>query len=320
MKNSIIRDGKQVLDTEILGIKKLYNIFDKNFSNVVEAISKTKGKVIVTGVGKSGHIANKISSTLSSTGTPSQFCTPTDMSHGDLGVINSKDTLIVISNSGNSVELRDLLDYSKNNSIKLIGISSNPNSDLIKQANMSLILPKSKEACSIGLAPTTSTTMTLILGDAISVSLMKLKKFKLSDYKKLHPGGALGVSMLQIKDIMHKKNKIPIVNEHDSAKSVLIEITKKSLGHVGVTNSKNEITGIITDGDLRRKINKSFLNLNAKEIMTAKPILIEQNKLMTEAMKIMNRRKITCLFVVDESNLKIPIGVVHIHDCLRYAS
>ena len=320
MKNSIIRDGKQVLDTEILGIKKLYNIFDKNFSNVVEAISKTKGKVIVTGVGKSGHIANKISSTLSSTGTPSQFCTPTDMSHGDLGVINSKDTLIVISNSGNSVELRDLLDYSKNNSIKLIGISSNPNSDLIKQANMSLILPKSKEVCSIGLAPTTSTTMTLILGDAISVSLMKLKKFKLSDYKKLHPGGALGVSMLQIKDIMHKKNKIPIVNEHDSAKSVLIEITKKSLGHVGVTNSKNEITGIITDGDLRRKINKSFLNLNAKEIMTAKPILIEQNKLMTEAMKIMNRRKITCLFVVDESNLKIPIGVVHIHDCLRYAS
>lgn len=320
MKNSIIRDGKQVLDTEILGIKKLYKIFDKNFSNVVEAISKTKGKVIVTGVGKSGHIANKISSTLSSTGTPSQFCTPTDMSHGDLGVINSKDTLIVISNSGNSMELKDLLDYSKNNSIKLIGISSNPNSDLIKWANMSLILPKSKEACSIGLAPTTSTTMALILGDAISVSLMKLKKFKLSDYKKLHPGGALGVSMLQIKDIMHKKNKIPIVNENESAKSVLIEITKKSLGHVGVTNSKNEIIGIITDGDLRRKINKSFLNLNAKEIMTAKPILIEQNKLMTEAMKIMNRRKITCLFVVDESNLKIPIGVVHIHDCLRYAS
>ncbi len=320
MKNSIIRDGKQVLDTEILGIKKLYKILDKNFSNVVEAISKTEGKVIVTGVGKSGHIASKISSTLSSTGTPSQFCTPTDMSHGDLGVINSKDTLIVISNSGNSIELRDLLDYSKRNSIKLIGISSNPNSDLIKRANMSLILPNSKEACSIGLAPTTSTTMTLILGDAISVSLMKLKKFKLSDYKKLHPGGALGVSMLQIKDIMHKKNKIPIVNENDSAKSVLIEITKKSLGHVGVTNSKSEIIGIITDGDLRRKINKSFLNLNAKEIMTAKPILIEQNKLMTEAMKIMNRRKITCLFVVDESNLKVPIGVVHIHDCLRYAS
>ena len=320
MKNSIIRDGKQVLDTEILGIKKLYKILDKNFSNVVEAISKTEGKVIVTGVGKSGHIASKISSTLSSTGTPSQFCTPTDMSHGDLGVINSKDTLIVISNSGNSIELRYLLDYSKRNSIKLIGISSNPNSDLIKRANMSLIMPNSKEACSIGLAPTTSTTMTLILGDAISVSLMKLKKFKLSDYKKLHPGGALGVSMLQIKDIMHKKNKIPIVNENDSAKSVLIEITKKSLGHVGVTNSKSEIIGIITDGDLRRKINKSFLNLNAKEIMTAKPILIEQNKLMTEAMKIMNRRKITCLFVVDESNLKVPIGVVHIHDCLRYAS
>ena len=184
MKNSIIRDGKQVLDTEILGIKKLYKIFDKNFSNVVEAISKTKGKVIVTGVGKSGHIANKISSTLSSTGTPSQFCTPTDMSHGDLGVINSKDTLIIISNSGNSMELKDLLDYSKNNSIKLIGISSNPNSDLIKQANMSLILPKSKEACSIGLAPTTSTTMTLILGDAISVSLMKLKKFNMTEIKE----------------------------------------------------------------------------------------------------------------------------------------
>ena len=204
MKSSIIiNDGKEVINTELKGIKMLNTIIDKNFDRAVKALAKIKGRVIVTGVGKSGHIASKISSTMSSTGTPSQYCSPTDMSHGDMGVISKKDALIVISNSGNSNELRNLINYAKKFSILIIGISSNSESELIKASNISLIMPNAPEACSIGLAPTTSTTMALIIGDAICVSLMKVKKFKMSDYKKLHPGGSLGMQMLQVQDIMH---------------------------------------------------------------------------------------------------------------------
>ena len=210
MKSSIIiNDGKEVINTELKGIKMLNTIIDKNFDRAVKALAKIKGRVIVTGVGKSGHIASKISSTMSSTGTPSQYCSPTDMSHGDMGVISKKDALIVISNSGNSNELRNLINYAKKFSILIIGISSNSESELIKASNISLIMPNAPEACSIGLAPTTSTTMALIIGDAICVSLMKVKKFKMSDYKKLHPGGSLGMQMLQVQDIMHLKDKIP---------------------------------------------------------------------------------------------------------------
>ena len=214
MKNSsIINDGKEVISTELKGIKKLSKTIDENFDKAIKTLSKVKGRVIVTGVGKSGHIASKISSTMSSTGTPSQYCSPTDMSHGDLGPFQ-KDALIILSNSGNSNELTNLLNFAKKNSISVIGISSNSESDLIKASDISLIMPSAEEACSIGLAPTTSTTMTLIIGDALCVALMKLKKFKISDFKKLHPGGSLGIKMLQVQDIMHSKNKIPIVSKN----------------------------------------------------------------------------------------------------------
>ncbi len=318
--NSIINDGKKVINTEITGIKKLHRTINKNFEKAVQALSKVKGRVIVTGVGKSGHIASKISSTLSSTGTPSQYCSPTDMSHGDLGAISRKDALIIISNSGNSNELVNLLNYAKKFSILIIGISSNSESELIKASTISLIIPSSSEACSIGLAPTTSTTMALIVGDALCVSLMKVKKFKISDYKKYHPGGSLGLKMMQVKDIMHVKSKIPLVSENANMKSVLIEMTKKSFGHVGVKNKKKEIVGIITDGDLRRNINRDFLKLNAKTIMTLKPILILEEELLVQAINIMNKNKITCLFVVNKKKKNTPVGIIHIHDCLRYAS
>ena len=203
MKNSkIINDGKEVISTELKGIKNLNKTINKHFEKAVRALGKVKGRVIITGVGKSGHIASKISSTMSSTGTPSQYCSPTDMSHGDLGVVSKKDALIIISNSGNSNELINLINFAKKYSILIIGISSNSESDLIKASQISLIIPNAAEACSIGLAPTTSTTMALIIGDALCVALMKLKKFKLSDYKKYHPGGSLGVSMLQVRDLM----------------------------------------------------------------------------------------------------------------------
>lgn len=321
MKNSrIISDGKNVINTELKGIKQLSKSIDKSFDKAVRMLSRVRGRVIITGVGKSGHIASKISSTMSSTGTPSQYCSPTDMSHGDLGVISKKDVLIVISNSGNSNELKNLLNFSKNNSIAVIGISSNSESELIKASNISLIIPNAAEACSIGLAPTTSTSMALILGDALCVSLMRLKNFKMSDYKKIHPGGSLGVKMLEVKDIMHSKRAMPTVNENANMKSVLIEITKKSFGHVGVKNKKNELIGVITDGDLRRNIKKNFFKLKAKEIMTSKPKLIKKNFLVVDALNIMNRNKITCLFVVDEKKEKSALGIVHIHDCLRYVN
>ncbi len=321
MKSStVISNGKEVIKTEIRGIKKLEKIIDKNFEKAVKALAKVKGRVIVTGVGKSGHIASKISSTMSSTGTPSQYCSPTDMSHGDLGVISKKDALIVISNSGNSNELRNLLNFAKEYSILIIGISSNSESELIKASDISLIMPNSTEACSIGLAPTTSTSMALIIGDALCVSLMKLKKFNMSDFKKLHPGGELGIKMLQVKDIMHRKHKMPIVKENANIKSVIIEMTKKSFGHVGVKNRKNEIVGIITDGDLRRNINKNFFDRKAGMIMTPKPKLVDENILVIEALNIMNKNKITCLFAVDKKKNTLPKGIIHIHDCLRYVN
>ncbi len=317
-KNTIINNGKDVISTELKGIKKLDKTIDNNFDKAIRALAKVKGRVIVTGVGKSGHIASKISSTMSSTGTPSQYCSPTDMSHGDLGVISKKDALIVISNSGNSNELLNLINYAKKYSILIIGISSNSESDLIKSSNIGLILPNATEACSIGLAPTTSTTMALILGDAICVSLMKLKNFKTSDYKKIHPGGTLGIQMLQVRDIMHSKSEMPLVREDSKMKSVIIEMTKKSFGHVGVQNKKNELIGIITDGDLRRNLNKNFFKSEAKKIMTLKPKMVSKQLLVVDALNIMNKNKITCLFVVGEQKNKVPIGIIHIHDCLRY--
>jgi arabinose-5-phosphate isomerase len=202
----------------------------------------------------------------------------------------------------------------------VIGISSNVNSELIKSSTISLIIPSSKEACSIGLAPTTSTTMALVIGDALCVSLMKLKKFKVSDYKKYHPGGALGMQLIQVKEVMHTKSKMPIVRDNASMKTVVIEMTKKSFGHVGVIDNKKQLIGIITDGDLRRNINKQFFKYNASTIMSSKPKLISKDSLVLDALSIMNNNKITCLFVVEKTKEKSPIGIVHIHDCLRYAN
>ena len=281
MKNkNIIKDGKRVIDIEIQGIKKLYKSIDDNFEKAVKKLSKVKGRVIITGVGKSGHIAAKLSSSMSSTGTPSQYVNPTDLSHGDFGIITRNDALIVISNSGNSSELTKVLDFVKNNSVPLIGISQNVNSKLLKASNIPLLIPSSKEACSIGKAPTTSTSQALVLGDSLCVALMKLKNFKIGDYKRIHPAGSLGVSMLQIKDIMHMGSKMPLVKENTTMKSSIIEMSRKSFGVVGVRNSKGALIGIITDGDLRRNINKNFLGFSAKEVMTPKPKLIDKNELM----------------------------------------
>ena len=258
-EKNIIKDGKKVIDIEIQGIKKLYKSIDNNFEKAVKRLSKVKGRVIITGVGKSGHIAAKISSSMSSTGTPSQSVSPTDLSHGDLGIITKNDALIVISNSGNSSELTQIIDFAKKNSIAFIGISQNPKGKLLNASKIPLLIPNSKEACSIGKAPTTSTSQALVLGDSLCVALMKLKKFKIEDYKRIHPSGSLGLSMLQIKDIMHKGKKMPLVKENSKMKLSILEMSRKSFGVIGVKNNNGALVGIITDGDLRRNINKNFI-------------------------------------------------------------
>mgnify|MGYP001311577875 CR=1 FL=1 len=318
--SNIINQGKKVIRTELEGLKKLYKSVDKNFERAIFKLSNVKGKVVITGVGKSLNIASKISSTMTSTGTPSQCVDPTSMAHGDLGILRKNDALIIISNSGNSSELKEIVKYAKSQSILIIGISSNPKSILLSSSDIKLVLPKSKEACAIGMAPTTSTTMALVIGDAICVALMKLKKFKVSDYKKIHPGGSLGASMLQIKDIMYKGKKMPIVLENAKMQDIILEMSKKSFGHVGVKNKNGILVGIISDGDLRRSFKKDFLKLNANKVMTKKPIMICQEKFITDALSIMNKNKITCLFIFDKNNNGKACGIIHLHQILQYVN
>ena len=313
-KKIIISNAKKVIITETDGIKKLSKILNENFLKILIKLSKVRGKVVFTGIGKSAHIAQKISSTMSSTGTPSQFYHATEMSHGDLGGVSKNDLVIILSNSGNSLELKDVLEFCIKNKISTIGISSNKNSYLINSSEMSLVIPNAEEACSVGLAPTTSTSMMLVLGDVICVSLMKIKNFTVKNYRNIHPGGSLGESLLQVKKIMHTGNKIPQINENDSMKNAVLEITRKSFGHVIVTNKSNKIVGIITDGDLRRAINKSLLDNHVNLVMKKNPFVIKEDLLCTEALGLMNEKKISCLFV--ERKMK-PIGIVHIHDCLK---
>ena len=313
-KKIIISNAKKVIITETDGIKKLSKILNENFLKILIKLSKVRGKVVFTGIGKSAHIAQKISSTMSSTGTPSQFYHATEMSHGDLGGVSKNDLVIILSNSGNSLELKNVLEFCIKNKISTIGISSNKNSYLINSSEMSLVIPNAEEACSVGLAPTTSTSMMLVLGDVICVSLMKIKNFTVKDYRNIHPGGSLGESLLQVKKIMHTGNKIPQINENDSMKNAVLEITRKSFGHVIVTNKSNKIVGIITDGDLRRAINKSLLDNHVNLVMKKNPFVIKEDLLCTEALSYMNEKKISCLFV--ERKMK-PIGIVHIHDCLK---
>ena len=313
-KKIIINNAKKVIITETDGIKKLSKILNENFLKILIKLSKVRGKVVFTGIGKSAHIAQKISSTMSSTGTPSQFYHATEMSHGDLGGVSKNDLVIILSNSGNSLELKDVLEFCIKNKISTIGISSNKNSYLINSSEMSLVIPNAEEACSVGLAPTTSTSMMLVLGDVICVSLMRIKNFTVKDYRNIHPGGSLGESLIQVKKIMHTGNKIPQINENDSMKNAVLEITRKSFGHVIVTNKSNKIVGIITDGDLRRAINKSLLDNHVNLVMKKNPFVIKEDLLCTEALDLMNEKKISCLFV--ERKMK-PIGIVHIHDCLK---
>lgn len=307
--------AKEIIKKEINGLEKLSETLSDSFSNAINLLyEKRKGHVIVSGMGKPGHIGRKISATLASTGTPSFFLHPGEASHGDLGVISPDDVLLVLSLSGNTQELLPMLSYATRFGIKIVGITANPESTLAKSATITILMPKVEEAGPNNLAPTTTTTMMIALGDAIALCLLKKKEFNREDFKQLHPGGALGKQLLMVQDLMH--TDVPIVSENTMMADVLIEMTQKAFGCACVVNSQNQIVGIITDGDLRRHISIDFLGMKANQVMSTSPKIVSPTMFAQEATRMMNHYKITSLFVCD--NNRIPKGILHIHDCLRF--
>lgn len=316
--NNSIKIGKEVIELQIKALKKLKNSFNQSFDEAVNIISKCKFRVLICGVGKSGIIASKISATLSSVGTPSFSISANDCSHGDMGKITNKDILILISNSGNTEELKNIIKYVKINKIFLIGIVSNKNSFLYKAANIKLLLPDVVESGE-GIVPTSSTTTQLALGDALSIALMKKKKFTKLDFKKFHPAGNLANKLKTAYDVMLKNEKIPFVNENSLIKFAIKTLNSKKLGFVVAINNKGLITGVFTDGDLKRLLQKknSLNNLKIKKFMTKKPYTVEQNILASEILKKMNKKRITNVCVYNKKNKKKIIGVIHIHNLVN---
>ena len=312
-----INSAKHTVEKEIEALKMMEDNFDDSLTQALDLLQNTKGRVIVTGMGKSGHIGRKIAATLASTGTPSFFVHPGEASHGDLGMLTDEDTVIAISNGGESKELSDILVYSKRFGIPLIAITKNPQSSLGKAGDIILRLPDDGEACPLGLAPTSSTTATLVLGDVLAIALMERKGFSKTDYKQRHPGGKLGAILQKVSDLMHAGDDIPLVSEDTMLQDALVVMTAKMLGCVGVVDDKGVLKGIITDGDLRRWLSADLLQKKVSDVMTKNPKTIGPDVLAAEALNVMNNtgKGITQLFVVQDDNK--PIGIIHIHDCLR---
>ena len=317
MKKNYSLTGKDVVQTEINALKKLKKYLNKDFDKIVSSILKCKSKVIFSGVGKSGIISKKISSTLSSLGIPSFYVDAGSCSHGDLGMISSGDVLILISHSGETVELKNIIQYAKRNKILLIGIVSKKDSTLYKAADIKLLTPQVKE--SGGIIPTSSTTVQLALGDALAISAMKQKNFNKIDFKKLHPAGTLGAKLKTVEDIMLTGKKIPFVDENLKMKNALKILSDKNLGVLIVQNKKKHTIGIITDGQIRR-FNQKNSNLHSTKVikvMTKNPISIEKNELAAKALSLMNNKKITSLCVFDKKNKNKTIGILHVHTILQ---
>jgi arabinose-5-phosphate isomerase len=298
-------------------LRTLAEALDGEFTRAVATVLAAKGRVIVSGMGKSGHIARKIAATLSSTGTPAHFVHPAEASHGDLGAITRQDVLLMLSWGGETAELSDLITYAKRYGIPLIGIASNPDSTLMQAADVKLLLPHAPEACPMGLAPTTSTTVMLGLGDALAVALMERKGFDADQYRDFHPGGSLGRALIRVADLMHTGEELPLAREDASMREVLLVMAERRFGCVGIVDGSGALTGIITDGDLSRHIDgDDFLGRQARMVMTKNPKIARPDQLAAEALGFMNERKITRLFVLAAGEKK-PAGILHIHDCLR---
>ena len=305
----------KTIDSEIDTINHLKDsVKAENLTKALDFMQNSKGRIIITGMGKSGHIGRKIAASLASTGTPSFFVHPAEASHGDLGMITEDDVVVAISNSGESRELIDILNYCKRFGIKLIAITKNAESSLGKAGDVVLELPNNGEACPLGLAPTSSTTATLVLGDILTVGMIERKGFSKEDFNDRHPGGKLGSILKRVSDLMHTGQEMPILDENSNMQAVLLEMTSKRLGCVGFINQTGDLTGILTDGDLRRCLSSKILEEKAIDLMTRNPKTVSPNAMTAEALKIMHDKKITNLFVLE---VKKPIGVIHIHDLLN---
>lgn len=311
-----IKTIKSVISKEIKALELLKDSIGDNFIKAIELLYKTNGKIVISGMGKSSHIAKKIASTFSSVGSPSFFVHPGEANHGDLGMITKKECIILISNSGETSELLNIILHCKKLKIPLIAITSNSMSTLGKKSDVVLKIPKKIEACPLELAPTSSTTASLVIGDALAVTLLKKNSFTKQDFSNLHPGGKLGFMLLKATDIMKKKPFIPIVEDNENMDKAILEMSSKGLGCVGiVSTNKKKLIGIITDGDLRRKMNPNLLSESVKNIMNKTPKTIEENILIIDILKFMNKKSITSIFVTKK---KKPIGIIHMHDILRY--
>lgn len=320
IKKKYLDLAKKSANLQIKELKKIKNVFNSSFVKAVDLILNCKGKVIFAGIGKSGLVARKISSTFSSVGIPSFFCHPSEALHGDLGQIEKKDILIIFSYSGNTVELTNMIKYANRYRIKIIGVASKPDSILLKASDIKLILPKVKEADLIGMVPTTSTSITLLLGDCLATTVMYHKKFSKEKFKVFHPGGNIGKSLLLAKDIMVTGKKMPVINYNKKFNDALKIMNQKQLG-ILVINKNRYIRGIVTDGDLRREINNYSKNNSLENFMTKKPFTVNEDMPATKALGIMNEKKITSLLVVSnrdqKKSNKVLKGIIHIHFLLN---
>ncbi|WP_170474355.1 KpsF/GutQ family sugar-phosphate isomerase [Ruegeria arenilitoris] len=311
---SFLITARQVVTDEARALDVLADGLDENFAEAVQMILSATGRIIVSGIGKSGHIGHKIAATLASTGTPAYFVHPAEASHGDLGMVSKGDVVLAISNSGEAPELVNLLTFTRRFGIPLIGLSSKPESTLMKQADVQLLIPSLGEACGYGMVPSISTTLTLAMGDALAIALMKYRDFQPANFRDFHPGGKLGAQLSKVRDLMHADT--PIVSAGTPMSDALIVMSQKSFGVVGVVDGEDRLLGIVTDGDLRRNMD-GLLEKDVEKVMTSNPLTISPNAMAEEAVAIMNDRKITSLFVVDPEEHGQAQGLLHIHDCLR---
>ena len=306
--------ARQVLALEAEGLRALAEGLGAPFVAALDILHAVKGRVIVTGMGKSGHVGVKIAATLASTGTPALFVHPAEASHGDLGMIAKNDAVVALSNSGETAELAVIISYAARFAIPLIAITAGARSALAQAADALLVLPPIAEACPLGLAPTTSTTMTLALGDALAVALLERRGFTRQEFRVLHPGGKLGRKLLHVADIMHAGKQVPLCRATTPMSQALLEMSAKSFGCVAVIDKHGQLAGVVTDGDLRRHMHPDLLKRSAGEVMTARPKTIRPGALAAEALQFMNTSRITSLFVVEHGKV---LGIVHLHDCLR---
>lgn len=307
-----LNTARRVIETEMAGLQLLAGSLGESFDRAVAIMLAVKGRVIVSGMGKSGHVGRKIAATLASTGTPAQFVHPAEASHGDLGMVTRNDAVLVLSNSGETPEIADIVAHTRRFAIPLIGVASRAESTLLRQADVALVLPAAAEACGNGIVPTTSTTMTMALGDALAIALMEHRQFTPEHFRTFHPGGKLGAKLSRVGDLMH--TDMPLVSEATPMTEALLVISQKGFGVTGVLDPRGHLSGIITDGDLRRHM-QGLLDLDAAAVMTRAPRTILPEALAEAALEQMQGGKITSLFAVDKD--RRPVGIIHIHDCLR---